>query len=419
MPDRVSRGSLWRDRDFLLFWSGETVSLFGSQITVLALPLTAILVLRATPFELGLLNAVAFAPYLLAALPAGAWVDRRPKRPILLASNLGRAVVIGVVPLAAVLGLLRIEVLLAVAFVHGLFSVIFDVGWLSFVPTLVGREQVVAANSRLQASASAAQIGGPGLGGALIQLLAAPMALVVDALSFLFSAITLALIRAPEGRAPARDKRNLLAEIGEGIQVTFGNAILRAMALNAGAFNLFDQLIYTVFLLYAVGPLGLPPGLVGAVIGAGAIGGFLGALFAAPMARRFGMGRAMIVMSFVACSTAVAIPFAGGSQPVVTLMLGGVFFVQGLGIGVTNVHFVSLRQSITPTDLLGRMNASYRTISYGAIALGALLGGVLGQTIGLRPALLLGAIGLLVTPFLVLFSPVRHVRDLREPRNPE
>ncbi len=210
-------------------------------------------------------------------------------------------------------------------------------------------------------------------------------------------------------------RRDLLAEIGEGVRITFSNAILRAMALNAGAFNLFDQLIYTAFLLYAVGPLGLPPGLVGAVIGAGAIGGFLGALGAGPLARRIGMGPAMIAMSFVACSTAIAIPFAGGSQPIVALVLGGAFFVQGVGVGVTNVHFVSLRQAITPAHLLGRMNASYRTISYGAIPLGALIGGVLGQIVGLRSALLLGAAGLLVTPFLVLFSPVRSVRDPAEP----
>src|SRR6266540_416816 len=196
--DRPRLGSLRRHRDFLLFWSGETVSLFGSQVTLLALPLTAILVLRATPFELGVLNAVGFAPYLLATLPAGAWVDRRPKRPILLASNIGRALVVGLVPLVGLLGWLRMEILLAVAFAHGLLSVTFDVAWLSFVPSLVGREHVVAANSRLQASAAAAQIGGPGLGGALIQLLAAPMALIVDALSFLCSAVTLALIRAPK-----------------------------------------------------------------------------------------------------------------------------------------------------------------------------------------------------------------------------
>jgi MFS family permease len=409
-----STGSLWRHRDFLLFWSGETVSLFGSQVTVLALPLTAILVLRATPLEVGVLNAAGFAPYLLATLPAGAWIDRRPKRPILLAANVGRALVIGLVPLAAALGWLRIEVLVSVAFVHGFLSVIFDVGWLSFVPSLAGREHIVGANSRLQASASAAQIGGPGLGGMLVQLLSPPIALVVDALSFLFSAGTLSLIRAPESRSPETARRSLLAEIGEGLRITFSNAILRAMALNAGAFNLFDQLIYTAFLLYAIGPLGLSPGLIGVVIGGGAIGGFLGALVAGPLARRLGIGRAMIAMSFVACSTVVAIPLVSGSQQLVAVVLVGVFFVQGLGVGVTNVHFVSLRQAITPADLLGRMNASYRTISFGAIPLGALLGGSLGQSVGLRSALLLGAVGLLVTPLLVLFSPVRTVRDLPE-----
>jgi Na+/melibiose symporter-like transporter len=299
-----------------------------------------------------------------------------------------------------------------VAFAHGLLSVVFDVGWLSFVPTLVGPDRIVGANSRLQASASAAQVGGPGLAGVLIQLVSAPMTLTVDALSFVFSAITLRLIQAREIAPSADARRHLLTEIGDGLRVTFGNRVLRAMALNAGAVNLFDQLIYTVFLLYAVGVLGLAPALVGAAIGSGAVGGFLGALLAGPLARRLGIGPAMIAMSFVECSTVVAIPFVTGPQLVVTVLLAGVFFVQGLGAGVSNVHFVSLRQAITAPELLGRMNASYRTISFGAIPLGALLGGVLGQTIGLRAALIVGAVGLLATPLLVLFSPVRQVRTL-------
>jgi MFS family permease len=403
---------LWRHRDFLLFWSGETVSLFGSQVTLLALPLAAILVLHAAPWEVGILNAAGFAPFLLATLPAGAWLDRHRKRPILLGSNVLRAGIVAVVPVASALGWLRLELLIAVALAHGALTVVYDVGWLSFVPSLVRRDQVVTANSRLQASASAAQVGGPGVGGVLIQLLSAPMALVVDAASFAFSAITLGLIRARESEPRQDLQRHLFAEIAEGLRVTFRNPILRAMALNAGAFNLFDQVIYTAFLLYAVGPLGLAPGLVGVIISAGAIGGLVGAIAAESVGRRFGIGRAMIVMSVVASSTAVAIPLVAGSQPLIAVALAAVFFVQGLGLGVTNVHFVSLRQAITPANMLGRMNASYRTISFGAIPLGALLGGAVAQMVGLRVALLVGGLGLLVTPLIVAISPVRFVREL-------
>jgi MFS family permease len=406
--------SLWRHRDFSLFWSGETVSLFGSQVTLLALPLTAILVLHATPWELGVLNAAGFAPFLLATLPAGAWIDRHRKRRILLASNLLRAGIVAIVPLASAVGWLRLELLIAVALAHGVLTVVYDVGWLSFVPSLVGRDQVVAANSRLQASASAAQVGGPGVGGVLIQLLSAPVALVVDAASFAFSAITLAFITTREPKPRDDLRRHLLDEIADGVRITFTNPILRAMALNAGAFNLFDQVIYTAFLLYAVGPLGLTPGLVGTIISAGAIGGLVGAAAAAAVGRRLGIGMAMIAMSVVASSTAVAIPLVAGPPPLVVVALAAVFFVQGLGLGVTNVHFVSLRQAITPTNMLGRMNASYRTISFGAIPLGALLGGTLAQIVGLREALLVGGLGLLLTPSIVAFSPVRFVRELRD-----
>lgn len=412
--------SLWRHRDFLLFWSGETVSLFGSQVTHLALPLTAILVLGASPIELGVLNAVSFLPFLLVTLPAGAWLDRRRKRPVLLASNIGRAVVVAVVPLAAALGWLRIELLYAVALAHGALTVVYDVGWLSFVPSLVAREQVVGANSRLQASASAADVGGPGLGGVLVQMLTAPIALVADAASFLFSAVTLSRIRAPEPEPEARPRRHLVADIADGLRVTFGDARLRAMAANAGAFNLFDQLIYPAFLLYAVGPLRLSPAFVGGVIATGAVGALAGAVTAEPLAKRAGIGRTMVVASFVASSSTLAIPFIAGSPEIVAATLGAVFFVQGLGLGVSNVHFVSLRQAITPPDLLGRMNASYRTISYGAIPVGAVLGGALAQTAGLREALLVGAVGLLLTPLVILVSPVRHVRNLPDaPEAPE
>jgi MFS family permease len=413
-PASESPVPLRRHRDFLLFWGGETVSLFGSQVTLLALPLTAILVLKASPFELGLLNAAGFLPFLLVTLPAGAWLDRRRKRPILLVSNLGRAFVVALVPLAAVLGWLRIELLYAVAVAHGVLAVAYDVGWLSFVPSLVGRDQVVAANARLQASASAGQVGGPGVGGLLIPVLGAPIALLADTISFLFSAATLVLIRTDEAQPAAEERRDLVAEIADGLRLTFGDARLRAMAINAGAFNLFDQVIYTAFLLYAVGPLGLSAGLVGAVISVGSIGGLLGAVVSEPMAKRVGIGRTMIVMSFVASSTAVAIPFATGPQVAVAALLAAVFFIQGLGLGVTNVHFLSLRQAITPADLLGRMNASYRTVSFGAIPVGAFLGGAIAQAAGLRAALFVGAVGLLMSPLLILFSPVRHVRDLTD-----
>jgi MFS family permease len=399
-------------RDFLLFWAGETVSLFGSQITVLALPLTALLVLHVSPIQLGILNAAGFLPFLLIALPAGAWLDRYRRRPILLASNVGRAIVIGLVPLAAFAGLLRIELLYAVAFIHGVLAVFYEVGWLSYIPTILARDQVIGANRRLQASASAAQIGGPGVGGILVQLLSAPIALVADAGSFVFSAATLALIRAREPMPPRPEERSLGREIAEGLRVTFGKPVLRAMALNAGTYNLFDQVLITAFLLYAIGPLRLPPSVLGLVLAAGSVGGLVGAVLAERVGRALGVGPAMIVASFIGGSSVVLIPFVGGDLAVIATLLGAIFFVQGVGVGLSNVHFVSLRQAVTPPELLGRMNASYRTVSYGAIPIGALLGGAIAQVFGLREALLVAGAGLLLAPLIVVFSPLPRIREL-------
>jgi MFS family permease len=404
--------SLWRHRDFLLFWLGETVSLLGSQVTLLALPLTAVLVLHASVLQLGLLNAASFLPFLLVTLPAGAWLDRHRRRPVLLAANIGRAAVIALVPVAAVLGILRIEVLVAVAFTHGILTVFYDVGWLSYIPSIVSRDLIIGANSRLQVSASAAQVGGPGIGGILVQVLSAPIALVVDAISFGFSAMMLVLIRAAEPQQGSTATTSMRRDIAEGLQVTFRNRVLRAMALNAATFNLFDQIVVTVFLLFAVGPLGLTPAVIGVVLAAGSVGGFVGALVAGPAARRLGLGPAMIASSFVGGSTIVAIPFVGGSTPVVSTLLAAIFFIRGLGEGVANVHFVSLRQAVTAPELLGRMNASYRTLTYGAIPVGAIVGGALGQILGLHTTLLIAGIGLLLTPVILLLGPLPSIRDL-------
>lgn len=406
-------GGVWRNPDFLKLWTGETISLIGSHITLLALPLTAVLSLQATPSQMGILGAARFAPFLLMTLLAGVWVDHHRRRTILIAANLGRAVLMGLIPLLAVQGQLRMEYLYGIVFLVGVFTVFFDLAYQSYLPSLVERGQLVEANSKLQASASAAEIGGPGLAGILVELFAAPLAILLDALSFLVSSIALGLIDKPEPAPTLYEHRQgILREIREGIRVTFGNPYLRAISGEAATFNMFWQVIEAVFVLYATRELGMGPGLLGFIIATGSIGALLGSLLAGYVAERLGTGPAIIGAMTLACLAPVFIPLATGSSVTVLLFLILAHLLGGVGVAISNVHVVSLRQTITPDRLLGRMNASYRLVIYGTLPLGALLGGILGETIGLRPTLAFGALGLLSAVLWVLFSPVPRLRQL-------
>lgn len=406
-------GKLWRHGDFLKLWSGETVSLFGSHVATLALPLTAVLTLQATPTQMGLLGTARFAPFLLLTLLAGVWVDRRRRRPVLIATNLGRAVLVGLIPLLAWLDLLRIGYLYGIVFLVGVLSVFFDLAYQSYLPSLVEREHLVEANTKLQASASAAEIGGPGLAGILVEWFAAPLALSLDALSFLVSAVSLSFIRKPEpvSGPPAR-QRHLLDEIQEGLQVTFGNAYLRAIAGEAATYNLFWQVLETIFVLYATRELGVGAGMLGVIIAAGSVGALLGSILAGYAGERLGTGGAILGAMGLACTAPLLIPLVGTASVPGLLLLILSHFLGGIGVAMSNVHVVSLRQTITPDRLLGRMNASYRMVIYGTLPLGALLGGTMGELVGLRPTLLLGALGMFSAPAWVLFSPVPRLRQL-------
>jgi MFS family permease len=407
--------SLWRHRDFLKLWSGETISLFGTQVTVLALPLTAVLTLGAGARELGLLNAARFAPFIVVTLLAGVWVDRRRRRPILVSTNLGRALFVAVVPAAAFADVLRIELLYLVGFLAGVLTVFFDVAYQSYLPSLIGRSQLTAANSRLEASHSAAEVGGPGVGGVLVQVATAPYALLVDAVSFLVSGLLLASIDREEP-APSRDDAapRMRTAIRDGFRFTFSNPYLRPIAGEAATFNLFEQAIMTVFVIYAVRELDLSAGLLGLIISIGAVGGLLGAVLASYPARRYGVGPTIVGAMVIACTVPLAVPAIEGAPATTVPLFGLTFFMWGLALAVSNVHVVSLRQAATPDHLLGRMNASYRFFTYGAIPLGALLGGFLGEAIGLRATLLVAAFGLLLALLWLVASAVPRLRDLPE-----
>src|SRR6266704_178381 len=288
-------GTLWHHADFLKLWAGETVSLVGSQVTTLALPLTAVILFKATSVQLGFLYAAGFAPFLFFTLFAGVWVDHHRRRPILLVTNIGRGVLLGLIPVLAVLGWLRIEYLYGITLVVGCLTVIFYLAFQAFLPILLQRDQLVEGNSKLSASQSIAEIGGPGLAGLLVQSVSAPIAIVVDALSFFVAAASLVLMRTPESRpASATNVHRLLHEIGEGFRVTFSNRYLRAFAGEAATYNLFWLVILTVFIPYAVRQLHYSSGILGLLFAVGSAGALCGALLTGSIARRIGVGLTIV-----------------------------------------------------------------------------------------------------------------------------
>jgi MFS family permease len=405
---------LWRNRDFVRFWTGETISLVGSQVTAFALPITAVLVLGASPAQMGLLGALSYLPFLVLTLPAGAWIDRHRRRPVLVVANLARGALLATIPLAAVLGILRIEHLYLVAFGVGVLTVAFEIAYLAYVPSLVPNDRLTTANARLQASSSAAEISGPGLAGLLISLISAPVAVALDALSYVVSAVFLLTISRvePPPQPVDRSLRDMLADIREGLRVTFGDPRLRAVASEAATYNALYQMIETVILLYLARELGFDPATIGILFATGAIGALIGSLVAGRLGERFGIGRTLLASMVVGCAAPLLLPIAGGSLPATLAIVGASFLLGGFGVAISNVLVVSIRQAVTPDRLLGRMNASYRTLVYGAIPFGALAGGLLGELIGLRATLAVAAVGLLFAPLWVILSPIPRMRRL-------
>ncbi len=401
-----------RDRDFNVFWAGETVSLLGSEVTTLALPLTAIFELHASAGMVGLLMAARWSPYLVFALPAGVWIDRHRRRPVLVASDLGQCALLAAVPLLAWLRALTMPALLLIAFGVGSLAVFFEIAYRAYLPDLVARDQLTDANGRLSMSESIAEVGGPSFGGALVQLVSAPAAVLLDSLSFLASAAALSGIRAAESVPPRADRGTVRRDILDGIRITLDNRLLRAFAGEAASYNFFWQMIQAVLALYVIRELGLSAGTFGLVLAIGSVGSVLGATTTKRVSTRLGLGITVIAAAVIGDLAPLALPAIHGSGSWAVAALAGAFFLRGIGVTGCNVHVDSIRQTITPQPLLGRANASYRLLVYGVLPLGALAGGALGEMVGLRVTLLVGAAGLLTTALWLILSPVRHLQDV-------
>ena len=406
----TGRSGLWQHRDFRRLWVGETVSHLGSSVSQLALPLVAVLVLRATTFEVGLLTAIGTASFLLVGLPAGAWVDRMRFRWVLIVNDLVRAVALGSIPLAYAFHALSIGQLYLVALVVGLSTVFFDVAYQSYLPELVGRDRLVDGNAKLQASESVSAIAGPGLAGLLIQALVAPYAVLVDALSFLWSAAWVALIRTRPPKRPRQPDRNLLGEVRQGLTFVLGNRLLRAIAACTGSANFFSAMTAAVVYVLLVRELQLSPGLVGLLTSTAAIGALVGSLVAARIAERLGQGPTIWISALVLGPPTFVLPFVHHDWTLV--LYAAAEIITWASVVVYNIAQVSFRQGLCPPDLLGRMNATMRFLVWGTQPLGALAGGLLGTVIGIRPTLLVVAVGSCCAFLPVYFSPLRTMREL-------
>jgi MFS family permease len=413
---RRPTGALWSNADFLNLWTGQSISEVGSQISQLAIPIVAAVALHASALVFSLLAVFGFLPFILFALPAGAWVDRMRRRRILIVGDAARAFLLATIPVAYALGILTIWQLLIVQFVVGIFTVFFDVAYQSYLPQLVHRDHLIDGNSKLQLTVSIAQVAGPSLSGGLIAAITAPYAIVADAISFVISTVFLTRIRKVEylpERAEGAAKPRMWPEVKEGLNWIVRNPYLRRIAVCTGSSNFFGSVGFAIFVLYALRVLHLPPWQIGLVFGASSVGAIIGALIVNRIQKAIGVGPAIIAMSVLFSTAGILVPIAPKSFPL-PLVIASFFVTQFAGVAY-NITQVSLRQAITPERLQGRMNAAMRWIVWGTIPLGTLAGGALATVFSLRTALFVGAIGDLPTFLWVLFSPLRGMREMPAP----
>jgi MFS family permease len=407
-----NRGLLFRNRDFRLFWAGQTVSVFGTQVTAVALPLVAALTLDAGAGGVSAVATASFLPNVAVPLFAGAWLETRRKRPAMVTADLTRAFALAVIPVAYGFDALSLPLLIAVAFAVGVLSVIFDVASFAYVPALVTDAELPAANRAIQGSATSAQVGGPGLAGLLIQTLGAPLAFVADSISYIGSAFGVASARARE----AEPEQTTSAGILDGLRWIGGNPILRALTGHAAVYNAASQIFTVNLVVYAVDDRGLSAGLYGLALSAGGAGAVIGTLAALALAARVGYGRtfaASLALStgaplFVALLPLDSLSFAAG--------LSALLLVAGIGLGSANVLSITLRQVIVPATSLARSNGGYRLLIFGAIPIGSILGGLIGHAAGTRVGVMTGAAGLALSALPMFQRQVRTLRDATSAR---
>ncbi len=408
----MSTVSAWADRNFRRLWVGSSASWFGAEIGEIALPLLALITLSATPAEMGLLRTMQFLPFLIATLPLGVLVDRSRKRPLMIGADLGRFVLIGGIPVLIWTGAGRIELVYVFVFAAAVLTVLYQLSDFAFLPRVVTPDRLLDANSKLTATQSAAEIGGKGLGGLLVQALTAPFAVLFNAAGYLVSAVAIARIDVDE-RVEREPGRSIRREVAEGLRIVVRNKYLRPLVAESTTYNLFFEVFFVGLLVFAVRDLGLSPALIGIAFTIGAVGTFLGAWFGARVTGRFGYGRVLLVTFFIGNSASVLLVLMNDEGSAMAL-LASVLFLMGVGTGIANVHATSLRQTVVPTALQGRVNAAYRMITWGAVPIGATLGGLIATLFSPHTAMLVGALGIPLGTIWIAFSAIPRVRSIAD-----
>lgn len=408
---------LLHERTFRRYWTGQTISLFGDQVSLLALPLTAILVLHAGAAQTGYLTAAGLAPSLLFSILVGGWVDRRgQRRRVMLSADIARALLLASIPIAYFFGVLTFAQLYAVAFAVGCASVLFSVAQSTVFASIVGPDDYVDANSLIHGSRALSFVGGQSAGGILVQLLTAPGAIAIDAASYLGSALFLRRIH-PEEPATAAGGRGHLSE---GVRFIAHSPVVRALLGATATINIFGFVVAAIFVLYATRALGVSPGELGLVLGAGAVGAVIGAALTSRVSRRLGVGRTFTLSCILFPAPAILLPLAfGAGKPLILGLLFAAEFGSGVGVVMLDITIGAILTASIPAPLRARVSGAYSTINYGLRPVGALLGGALGTTLGLRTTMWIATIAGLAGVLWLLPSPVPRLRTLEpQPAGP-
>lgn len=410
---RLPQRGLWQNTDFLKLWGAYSTSGLGTQLASLAYSMTAVITLQASAMQVGFVRAAGPAAAGLFGLFAGVVIDRVRRKPLLILSDIGRAILALIIPVAFILGFLRIELLYVAAFFMGMLSILADVGVMAYIPALVKKDELIEGNSKFAATDSVTIIAGTGTSGLLIQVLTAPIAIIVDAVSFILSALLLVTIKG-EGNliVEKTERQSVLKDIAEGLRFVYHNRILRPLTQELALHFYFIFIFIPIFDLYAIRELGFEPVLLGLVISMIGVGFMVSALAVKRITARVGIGPAMIGGALLSAISVFMMPLQGNSKAATVAILVLAHLLLAIGIQTSGINLMSLRQAITPDRLQGRMNASFRFVNVCMMMLGSLTAGILGETIGLRATIMVAAAGLLL-PFLrLLFSPVRSLREL-------
>lgn len=405
-----NRSALWNHRDFLNVWAAETVSVFGSQFYLIAMPLAAVILLDASAYEMGILFSLEMLPFLLFGLLAGVLADRRRRRTIMIVCDFGRAVALAVIPVSWYFGALSLPIMYAVAFVAGTFTAFFDIAYQAYLPVLVKRSELLDANSKLETSRASSQVAGPSIAGLAVNALGAPLAITGNFISFLGSAVLLLRVKKRELVVRAEACKSVLGEIKEGLDIVLSSRLLRGIAGCTATGNLFWSMSYAILVLFMESTLELSAIWIGAVFAVGALGAVAGAVLSSRIVSALGLGRAIILSAFLGGVPSMLIVLAYPSNALLVLM--PIWFATGFTGVVYNVNQVSLRQAITPDRLQGKMNATMRFIVWGVYPIGGIVGGLLGETVGLRMTILIAGIGMLASVAWIVLSPVAKVKVL-------